>query len=113
MSRLLERKPSRRLGMGPGGVEDVRRHRWFDSMDWDALQARRVKPPRQPKDDSAKRLKDLVVRTWSLPAHAGLASRDMDNTRASCGSACKLVPKQSSPQRLGAMVIDGCTCAGL
>ena len=48
--------------MGPGGSDEVRRHRWFDSLDWDALHARRLRPPRQPKDDSAKRLKDLVVR---------------------------------------------------
>ena len=47
--------------MGPGGADDVRRHKWFDSLDWDALHARKLKPPRKPKDDSAKRLKDLVV----------------------------------------------------
>ena len=61
VTRLLERKPSRRLGMGPGGADDVRRHKWFDSLDWDALHARKLDPPRKPKDDSAKRLKDLVV----------------------------------------------------
>ena len=70
MSRLLERKPSRRLGMGPAGADEVRRHRWFDSLDWDALHARKLRPPRKPKDDSAKRLKDLVVRARAgqLPA---------------------------------------------
>ena len=62
VARLLERKPSRRLGMGPGGTDDVRRHKWFDALDWDALHARKLEPPRKPRDDSAKRLKDLVVR---------------------------------------------------
>ena len=61
VARLLERKPSRRLGMGPGGADDVRRHKWFDTLDWDALHARKLDPPRKPRDDSAKRLKDLVV----------------------------------------------------
>ena len=69
VSRLLERKPMRRLGMGPGGVNDVRKHRWFDGLDWDALQTRKLAPPRQPKDDSSKRLRELVVR-----CHIGNAS---------------------------------------
>ena len=61
MARLLERKPMRRLGMGPGGVAEIRKHRWFDGLDWDALHARKLAAPRKPKDDSAKRLRELVV----------------------------------------------------
>ena len=42
-----------------GKAADVKRHKWFDAIDWDALEARRVEPPRKPRDDSAKRLKEL------------------------------------------------------
>eukprot|EP00884_Botryococcus_braunii_P009729 jgi/Botrbrau1/18758/Bobra.0386s0081.1 len=60
IARLLERKPGRRLGMLAGKANDVKRHRWFDGMDWEALAARKIAPPRQPHDDSAKRLRELA-----------------------------------------------------
>ena len=63
ISRLLERKPARRLGMLAGKATDVKRHKWFDSLDWEALEARRMEPPRKPRDDSSKRLKELQVRS--------------------------------------------------
>jgi cGMP-dependent protein kinase 2 len=52
---LLERRPSRRLGGA-----DIRAHPWFKKFDWDALAARRMIPPRQSKDDAAKRVRDLM-----------------------------------------------------
>ncbi|GBF87745.1 cyclic nucleotide dependent kinase [Raphidocelis subcapitata] len=61
ITRLLERKPTKRLGMLSGGATDVMRHKWFDGIDWEALEAKRVTPPRRPKEsDSAKRLRELV-----------------------------------------------------
>ena len=59
MARLLERKPVRRLGMLSGRARDIKRHRWFDGLEWEALEARRIEPPRKPKDDSQKRLREL------------------------------------------------------
>eukprot|EP00775_Hariotina_reticulata_P007218 gene7218-7431_t len=61
VQKLLERKPAKRLGMLSGKAQDVKRHKWFEGVDWAALEARRSPPPRKPKEtDSAKRLKDLV-----------------------------------------------------
>ncbi len=62
IARLLERKPTRRLGMLAGRAGDIKRHKWFESLDWEALGARKLEPPRIPKDDSAKRLRELTVR---------------------------------------------------
>ncbi len=62
ISRLLERKPTRRLGMLNGRAADIKRHKWFEGLDWEALEARKVEPPRRPRDDSAKRLRELTVR---------------------------------------------------
>ena len=70
ISRLLERKPGRRLGMLSGRAADVKRHKWFDGMDWEALSNRRIEPGRRPREDSAKRLKELMVRG---PASPGLS----------------------------------------
>ncbi len=61
MSRLLERKPARRLGMLSGRAGDIKKHKWFEGLDWEALEARKVEPQRKPKDDSSKRLKELTV----------------------------------------------------
>ena len=44
-----------------GRANDVKRHQWFSGLDWDALAARKMDTPRKPKDDSAKRLKELQV----------------------------------------------------
>lgn len=49
IQKLLERKPAKRLGMLSGKAQDVKRHRWFEGMDWAALEARRAAPPRRPK----------------------------------------------------------------
>ena len=61
VGRLLERKPARRLGMLNGRANDIKKHKWFEGLDWDALEARKLQPPRKPKEDSAKRLKELTV----------------------------------------------------
>jgi len=61
VSKLLERKPAKRLGMLSGKASDVKKHKWFEGVDWAALEGRRLPPIRKPKEtDSAKRLKDLV-----------------------------------------------------
>jgi cGMP-dependent protein kinase 2 len=58
ISRLLERKPAKRIGMLNGRARDVMNHRWFEGMQWHELEARRIQPPRKPRqEDSAKRLK--------------------------------------------------------
>jgi cGMP-dependent protein kinase 2 len=61
ISKLLERKPAKRLGMLSGRAADVKRHRWFEGLDWEALEVRQLSAPRKPKEaDAAKRLKELL-----------------------------------------------------
>lgn len=61
IGRLLERKPARRLGMLNGRAGDIKKHKWFEGLDWEAMAARRVQPPRVPQDDAAKRMRELAV----------------------------------------------------
>jgi len=68
MLRLLERKPSKRIGMLSGRTQDIKDHKWFAGMDWDALEARKMPSPRAPKDDSAKRIQDLAAQQKANPA---------------------------------------------
>ncbi|RHY08290.1 hypothetical protein DYB25_014315 [Aphanomyces astaci] len=39
---LLQKKPENRLGCGPDGVEEIKRHPWFASTDWAVVEARRA-----------------------------------------------------------------------
>lgn len=58
ISKLLERKPAKRLGMLNARANDIKNHKWFEGMSWDELGARRIPPTRKPKEsDSSKRLK--------------------------------------------------------
>lgn len=48
MRRLLHKNPTRRLGATETDAEDVKRHAFFRSINWDQLLARKMKPPFKP-----------------------------------------------------------------
>jgi len=56
IKKLLQHKPTKRLGVVKGGAAEIKKHPWFKGLDWDALVARRVRPPIVPK---IKHNKDL------------------------------------------------------
>ncbi|KAG2493728.1 hypothetical protein HYH03_007951 [Edaphochlamys debaryana] len=61
ISRLLERKPAKRLGMLNARAQDIKNHKWFENVAWEELEARRLGAPRKPKEaDSSKRLKEMI-----------------------------------------------------
>jgi serine/threonine protein kinase len=45
---LLNRNPGKRLGSGPGDAEDIKKHAWFNDIDWSVIINRQAKvlPPR-------------------------------------------------------------------
>uniref|UniRef100_T1JMJ2 non-specific serine/threonine protein kinase n=1 Tax=Strigamia maritima TaxID=126957 RepID=T1JMJ2_STRMM len=45
---LFKRNPVNRLGTGPNGIEDVKRHVFFSTIDWDKLLRKEVQPPFKP-----------------------------------------------------------------
>jgi len=49
IKRLLQHKPTKRLGVVKGGASEIRKHPWFAGVDWNALVARKVKPPIIPR----------------------------------------------------------------
>ncbi|GMT22092.1 hypothetical protein PFISCL1PPCAC_13389, partial [Pristionchus fissidentatus] len=49
VKKLCRDNPGERLGSGSGGVNDIRKHRWFMGFDWEGLRNRTLKPPIQPK----------------------------------------------------------------
>lgn len=70
-----------------GRANDIKKHKWFEGLDWEALEARKITPLRKPKEDSAKRLKELTVSVTAQPLHC---------CAVHCGiSACRSCALQS------------------
>ncbi|XP_056647797.1 ribosomal protein S6 kinase 2 beta isoform X2 [Diorhabda carinulata] len=45
---LFKRNPLNRLCSGPGGIEDLKNHEFFATIDFDALLTKNIRPPFQP-----------------------------------------------------------------
>uniref|UniRef100_A0A672J1I8 protein kinase C n=1 Tax=Salarias fasciatus TaxID=181472 RepID=A0A672J1I8_SALFA len=57
IQKLLQKDPDLRLGAGKDDASEIKRHRFFQGMNWEALLAKKVKPPflpviRSPQDVS-------------------------------------------------------------
>ena len=53
---LLNRNPSKRLGAGAGGANEIKAHPFFNDIDWNEILARRVPmPPPRHNYDQFKR----------------------------------------------------------
>ncbi|XP_076139707.1 serine/threonine-protein kinase N2 isoform X2 [Alosa pseudoharengus] len=48
IQKLLQKNPERRLGAGEQDAQEVKTHRFFQGIDWEALLAKKVKPPFLP-----------------------------------------------------------------
>ena len=45
---LFKRNPANRLGGGSNGINDIKNHPFFASIDWDKLMRKKITPPFQP-----------------------------------------------------------------
>ncbi|GMF41936.1 unnamed protein product [Phytophthora fragariaefolia] len=74
ISALLERDPAYRIGSRPGaGVEDIKNHVFFASIDWKLLEKRGIKPPFKPRVRSPTDIQNFDREfTKELPDHGFL-----------------------------------------
>ncbi|ETL36992.1 AGC protein kinase, variant 1 [Phytophthora nicotianae] len=74
ISALLERDPTYRIGSRPGaGVEDIKNHVFFSSIDWKLLEQRGIKPPFKPRVRSPTDIQNFDREfTKELPDHGFL-----------------------------------------
>lgn len=47
--QLLQKEEGKRLGSGPTGSEEIKRHKWFKPINWKKLDARQIQPSFRPE----------------------------------------------------------------
>ena len=57
IKQLLNLDPNKRLGSGPNGFENLKSHKYFEDIDWDDLENKKVDAPFVPKIDGPLDLK--------------------------------------------------------
>jgi len=48
LTGLFIKDPEKRLGSGPDGAKNIKKHAWFAGVNWDAFLRKEVKPPFKP-----------------------------------------------------------------
>jgi len=67
IKQLLRNEPSERLPMRPGGVANLRAHKWYEGFDWDKMKALTLQPPYEPVVKSKKDLANFSARKEDMP----------------------------------------------
>ena len=55
--KLLNIDPKKRLGSGKNGFKDLKNHKYFENINWDDLENKKIKPPFVPNIDNSIDLK--------------------------------------------------------
>ncbi|RUS13235.1 hypothetical protein BC937DRAFT_95636, partial [Endogone sp. FLAS-F59071] len=66
LKAFINRDISKRLGCGSNGLNDIKRHPWFASIDWDRLDTKEANPPFEPDSkranfDATHELEELLL----------------------------------------------------
>ncbi|KNA25653.1 hypothetical protein SOVF_004560 [Spinacia oleracea] len=76
---LLQKDPSKRLGSGPGGSDEVKTHKWFRPINWKKLEAKELQPKFKP-DVNGKECTANFDKCWTtMPANDSPASTPTGN----------------------------------
>ncbi|XP_042510159.1 serine/threonine-protein kinase AtPK2/AtPK19-like [Macadamia integrifolia] len=64
---LLQKEVSKRLGIGPGGSEEIKRHKWFKPINWKKLEARQIQPSFLPEVAGKHCIANFEERWTNMP----------------------------------------------
>lgn len=83
LSGLLQKRPENRLGCGLKGIEEIKEHPFFESIDWGLLEAGYIDPPFVPNkfDVNAASLKDIGEFDRAKYKHVKLDDRFKEKTK--------------------------------
>lgn len=89
LKSLLDRDTTRRLGckLNGEGIEDVKRHPWFSSIDWEKLEAKQLDSPFVPDSkkanfDATHELEELLLEDNPLKARRRNPNQDVNTLSA-------------------------------
>ncbi|KAE8753220.1 hypothetical protein FOCC_FOCC000143 [Frankliniella occidentalis] len=77
---LCKAVPAERLGYQRAGLQDVRRHKWFQGFDWEGLVHQTLQPPIVPKVNNKTKSVDYVKKAMKIVS----GPTDMSNFDTSC-----------------------------
>ncbi|KAE8723642.1 Serine/threonine-protein kinase AtPK2/AtPK19 [Hibiscus syriacus] len=66
---LLQKEASKRLGSGQGGSNEIKRHKWFKSINWKKLEAREIRPSFLPEVAGNQCVANFEECWTNMPVH--------------------------------------------
>ncbi|XP_033628770.1 ribosomal protein S6 kinase alpha-5-like [Asterias rubens] len=67
INRLLDKNAKKRLGSGPGGVDQIKKHPFFKDLNWDDLAEKKVQPPFRPHINGELDVSNFADEFTNLP----------------------------------------------
>lgn len=83
LKALLQKEPSKRLGIGVNGSDDIKQHKWFKSINWRKLEAREIQPKFRPVVNGMDCIANFDEKWTMMPAQDSPAS-----TPKACDTGC-------------------------
>ncbi|GLU14855.1 hypothetical protein SLE2022_313980 [Rubroshorea leprosula] len=71
---LLQKEASKRLGSGPAGIDEIKRHKWFKPINWKKLEAREIQPSFRPEVEGVHCIANFEKRWTDMPLSESPAS---------------------------------------
>ncbi|GLJ30871.1 hypothetical protein SUGI_0613790 [Cryptomeria japonica] len=71
---LLQKDPSKRLGSGVNGSDEIKRHKWFKIINWKKLDAREIQPTFRPNVSGKDCIANFDERWTNMPPQDSPAS---------------------------------------
>ncbi|KAK4833269.1 hypothetical protein QYF36_001811 [Acer negundo] len=76
---LLQKEPSKRIGSGPTGSEEIKHHKWFKSINWKKLEAREIQPSFRPDVAGKHCIANFETRWTDMPVLDSPAASPKEN----------------------------------